>query len=161
MKIPQIDINHLTQDDVKALINAEKHPKNVLKYKNIINQIEQSLVLVSNTYKCTVEDKSRHIIYNFNVHSTPIATIFSIGLMFDENKYHLIRLDFGDNLRHTNNIGTDNETIIHGSHAHFNAPSGKYAPKNVIPIGKINEFKNINKIKDALTKFIKYTNINT
>lgn len=160
-EISKLDIDHLTQNDVLTLIDAEKHPQHILEYQDIVNQIQQSLVLVSNTYRCTVEDKTRHIIYDFNIHSTPISTHFSIGLMFNENKYHLIRLDFGDNLRHTNNVGTSNETVIVGSHAHFNAPSGKYSPKNVIPIGDFNEFKNLKKIKDVLSKFIDYTNITT
>lgn len=157
--ISKIDINHLTEHDVKTLIDAEKHPTNVLKYRDIIDQIEQTLILSSNSYKCSVEDKVRSIIYDFHIHTTPIATIFSIGLMFQDNRYHLVRLDFGDNLRHTNYINTNHSIVVYGSHAHFNAPSGKYSPKNVVPIGSINEFKNIRKIKDALLKFIDYTNI--
>lgn len=159
MKIPKIDINHLTEQDINMLINAEKHPTSILKYHDIIDQIEQTLVLSSNTYKCSIEDKVRNIIYDFHVHLTPVATIFSIGLMFRDNKYHLVRFDFGDNLRHTNYINTNHSVVIYGSHAHFNAPSGKYVPKNVVPIGAISEFKNIKKIKDALLTFIDYTNI--
>ncbi len=106
-----------------------------------------------------MRDHVRKILYDFNIHSTPVSTNFTIGLMFDENKRHLIRLDFGENLRHTNDINTKNETVIYGSHAHFNAPSGKYVPKNVVPISNISEFKNINKIREALLTFIDYTNI--
>lgn len=159
MKISKIDINHLTEQDIKTLIDAEKHPTNVLRYREIINQIEQTLILSSNSYKCLVKDKVRNIIYDFHVHMTPIATIFSIGLMFRDNKYHLVRLDFGENLRHTNYANTEHSVVIYGSHAHFNAPSGKYSPKNVVPIGNISEFKNIKKIRDALIEFIDYTNI--
>lgn len=61
MKISKIDINHLTEQDIKTLIDAEKHPTNVLRYREIINQIEQTLILSSNSYKCLVKDKARNI----------------------------------------------------------------------------------------------------
>jgi len=67
MKISKIDINHLTEQDIKTLIDAEKHPTNVLRYREIINQIEQTLILSSNSYKCLVKDKVRNIIYDFHV----------------------------------------------------------------------------------------------
>lgn len=75
------------------------------------------------------------------------------------NKVHLIRLDFGTNLRHINNFGTANEEIVRSSHAHINSPAGKYTPKNVVPISEIDEFKNIKEIKAGLDEFISYTNI--
>ncbi|WP_367341832.1 hypothetical protein [Limosilactobacillus sp.] len=158
--ISKVDINNLSEHEVNILINAEKNPSSILEYQEIINDIEESLVpLSAHTYRCEVKDRQRNIIYQFQVHSTPIATRFSIGLMFCDNHIHLIRLDFGEDLRHTNNYGTDEEKVICGSHAHFNSPANKYASKNVIPIGKIDEFKNIKFIRDVLMQFIKYTNI--
>lgn len=155
-----MDINNLNENEVNLLIDAEKNPINALKYQDIIEQIQQTLVLSSShTYRCSVKDNKRGIIYQFQVHSTPIITKFSVGLMFVENKVHLIRMDFGDDLRHTNNYVTENEVVILGSHVHINLPAGKYVSKNVIPIGSINEFKNIKKIKDGLDEFISYTNI--
>lgn len=137
----KVDINNLSIDDVHALIQAEKMPTNILKYQDIMNQIHQTLILSSYTYKCRVKDVERQILYDFRVHTTPVSTIFSIGLMFDENKNHLVWFDFGENLRHVNDYGTENEKVIYGSHVHFNSPAGKYVPKNVIPVGGIDEFK--------------------
>lgn len=160
IEITNLDINDLNDCDVRMLIEAEKNPDNILEYREIINQIQESLIIVSaHTYRCVVKDKMRKIIYNFQVHTTPISTNFSVGLMFLENKVHLIRLDFGTNLRHINNFGTANEEIVRGSHAHINSPAGKYTPKNVIPISEIDEFKNIKEIKAGLDEFISYTNI--
>ncbi|MBM6786964.1 hypothetical protein B6U55_03020 [Ligilactobacillus salivarius] len=82
-----------------------------------------------------------------------------MSLRFTENNYHLLRLDFGDNLRHTNNIGKEDEYKVYGSHAHFNAPPGKYDKKNVVPIEDISEFKNLKLIRDVFLEYINYTNI--
>lgn len=68
-------------------------------------------------------------------------------------------MDFGDDLRYVNNYGTKSELVILGSHAHLNSLAGKYVSNNVIPIGSIDEFKNVKKIKDALDEFISYTHI--
>ena len=141
------------------LINAEKNPTNIMEYQDIINQIHQTLILTSHTYRCSVKDNKRGIVYRFQIHSTPITTRFSVGLMFIENRIHLIRLDFGDDLRYVNNYGTKSELVILGSHAHLNSLAGKYVSNNVIPIGSIDEFKNVKKIKDALDEFISYTHI--
>ncbi|WP_235971898.1 DUF6978 family protein [Limosilactobacillus urinaemulieris] len=138
-----MDINNLNENEVRTLIEAEKNLTNELEYQEIVNQIQQTLILSSHTYRTSVEDEKRKIIYQFQVHSTPIATRFSVGLMFIDNRIHLIRLDFGDDLRHTNNYGTDNEIVVLGSHAHVYSPAGKYISKNVIPISSIEEFKNI------------------
>lgn len=159
--INKFDIENLDKVTIKYLINAEKHPDNEMKYKEIINQIEQSLIIDNDSYRCKVTDTKREIVYDFQIHTTPLETNFSIGLMFTGYDIHLVRFDFGDNLRHKNNVGTTQETVVLGSHAHFYAQSNKYIPKNVVPIGDIKEFVNISKIKDALLKFIDYTNIKT
>lgn len=81
-------------------------------YDEIYNQIVESFVYISHTYRCIVVDNSRGIKYNLMIHTTPLETKFSISLMFKESHYHLLRFDFGDQLRHTN---PDN-TVIKGSH---------------------------------------------
>ena len=91
-----------------------------MEYQDIINQIHQTLILTSHTYRCSVKDNKRGIVYRFQIHSTPITTRFSVGLMFIENRIHLIRLDFGDDLRYVNNYCTKSELVILGSHAHLN-----------------------------------------
>ena len=50
MKISKIDINHLTEQDIKTLIDAEKHPTNVLRSREIFNQIVVTLLVRSNSY---------------------------------------------------------------------------------------------------------------
>ncbi len=155
----KLNINNLTIKQVNALIKSEKNPPNVLKYNDVYKQIVEGVVYTGHTYKCEVRDVLRKISYNLLVHTTPIETHFSISLMFTENHFHLIRFDFGDNLRHTNYAGTDHEKIVVGSHVHYNASPQKYAPKNVVPIEEIDEFKNIKIIKDAFVEFLKYTNI--
>ena len=154
-----MDINNLTITQVQQLIEEEKNPQNVLEYRDVYDQIVSSLVYSAHTYRCQVIDRIRNIEYDFLVHTTPLETQFSLSLMFTENHYHLIRFDFGENLRHTNYVGTDHEEVIVGSHVHYNASPNKYDPKNVIHIGEIEEFKNIELIKDAFLEYIKYTNI--
>ncbi|UYD07854.1 DUF6978 family protein [Limosilactobacillus vaginalis] len=154
-----MDLNNLNENEVRVLINAEKNLTNIMEYQDIINQIHQTLILTSHTYRCSVKDNKRGIVYRFQIHSTPITTRFSVGLMFIENRIHLIRLGFEDDLRHVNNYGTKSELVILGSHTHLNSPAGKYVSKNVIPIGSIDEFKNVKKVKDALDEFISYTHI--
>ncbi|GFZ26141.1 DUF6978 family protein [Lactobacillus corticis] len=151
--------DELTMEEINELIEAEKNPNSILDFKDILDQVNQNLVFSSHSYRCKVVDKKRKILYDLQVHETPLDTVFSVGLMFEENKRHLVRLDFGPNIRHTNNIGTEQETVIIGSHAHFNSDSGKYSPKNVVPIADLSEFKNLYRIREVVNKFIKYTNI--
>ncbi|MDO4855395.1 MAG: hypothetical protein Q3978_02395 [Limosilactobacillus gorillae] len=159
--INKLDIENLDKATIKQLISAEKYPDNEMEYNDIINQIEQSLIIYSNSYHCKATDTNRKIVYDFQMHTTPLETNFSIGLMFTEYDIHLVRFDFGNNLRHKNNVGSSQETVVLGSHVHFYAHANKYIPKNVVPIGSIKEFVNISKIKDALLNFIDYTNIKT
>lgn len=156
-----MDINNLNISEVYTLIEAEKHPKSLLKFQDVYNQIKNTLVILTNSYRCEIVDETRNIFYKLLVHTTPVETTFSISLMFLENHYHLIRFDFGKSLRHVNYIGTDHEEVVVGSHVHYNASPSKYDAKNVLPISDISEFKNIKVIKDAFLKFIDYTNIKT
>ena len=68
-------------------------------------------------------------------------------------------IKFIKNYDYTNNQGTPDEYVVIGSHAHLNSPSNKYAPKNVLPIGKLADFVNIKLIKDAINQYTKTTNI--
>ena len=154
-----IEPSKLTLNDVQTLIEAEKNPEFPLEYRDVYNQIVNSFIHLAGKYKCTVIDRSRDVVYKLMILCTPIKTKFSISLMFSESHYHLIRFDFGEDLRHINNYHSDNEKEILGSHVHLNAPPGKHNAKNVIPISSIDEFKNIKIIKDAFLEFIKYTNI--
>lgn len=80
MKISKIDINHLTEQDIKTLIDAEKHPTNVLRYREIINQIEQTLILSSNSYKCLVKDKVRNIWFSCSHDSNSYYFLYWINV---------------------------------------------------------------------------------
>ena len=57
--INKFDIENLDKVTIKYLINAEKHPDNEMKYKEIINQIEQSLIIDNDSYRCKVTDTAR------------------------------------------------------------------------------------------------------
>lgn len=155
----KLDLNELTTEQIEILIKAEKNPENAMDYRDILDQVFQSIIFTGQSYRCIVVDGKRSVRYQFQIHTTPVETIFSVGLMFEENHYHLLRLDFGDNLRHTNNIGRDNEYVVKGSHAHINSPSSKYVAKNVTPISELTEFANIKLIKDAVDEYLKYANI--
>ena len=39
-----MDINNLSQTDINELIQAEKNPKNVMEYQDIVNQVTQQLI---------------------------------------------------------------------------------------------------------------------
>ena len=156
-----MDINNLSQTDINELIQAEKNPKNVMEYQDIVNQVTQQLIHSSETFRCTVIDYRRNINYDFRIHTTPTESHFSVGLMFIDNGYHLLRLDFGSDLRHVNDRGTDHEYTVLGSHAHVNSPAGKYIHKNVIPISDFKEFATLKRISDVVTKYIDYTHIKT
>lgn len=153
------DLDNLTEEEVMDLISYEKNPTDPLEYNEVYSQIIGTLTYSSKSYRCGVIDKSRKIMYSLNIHTTPVNTVFSIGLMIIENHKHLVRFDFGEGLKHTNNIGIDDEEVIHGSHVHFNSPAGKYESKNVVPIGNIENFSNIRTIIKAWERFIKYANI--
>lgn len=153
------DLDNLSDNEVIELIEYEKNPTDPLKYNDIYNQIVTTFLPQSKTFKCSVKDNSRNIVYKFNAHTTPISTNFSIGLIIDKNKYHLLRFDFGKDLRHINDFGTDHEKTIIGSHVHIYAPSGKYIPKNVIPISSYKDFKNLKSIVEVMDKFVSYVNI--
>lgn len=152
------DLNNLEDNDIKELLEYEKNPSNPLEYEDVYNQIVSTLIYSTGKYTCEVVDNLNNIVYIFSTLTTPVPNIFTISLRFTENNYHLLRLDFGDNLRHTNNIGKEDEYKVYGSHAHFNAPPGKYDKKNVVPIEDISEFKNLKLIRDVFLEYINYTN---
>ena len=133
------------------LIEYEKNPENLMQYHEIHEQIISTLVFKANTYRCKVKDAYNDILYILNIHTTPISTRFSIGLRFTGINKHLLRLDFGDTLRHTNNRGEADEYIVYGSHAHFNSSDDKYSNKNVIPIDKLSEFKNLKLLINSIS----------
>lgn len=153
------DLSNLSEEDVMDLIKYEKNPDKPLEYKKVYSWIVETLVFSNETKRCNVMDPERDIMYLLNVHTTPSPDFFSISLIFVETNRHLVRFDFGNTLRHTNNKGTNKEEIIVGSHVHFNAPPGKYDAKNVIPIGNIEEFVNLKTIHDAWNQFTRYANI--
>ncbi|MFC0290068.1 DUF6978 family protein [Bombilactobacillus bombi] len=154
-----MNLSNLTLDDAYKLIAYEKNPHYLLEYNEVYNQIVNTITYDNETYKCQIDDHRNSVFYALNVHTTPVETIFSIGLRDIESNIHLIRFDFGNHLRHTNNQGKKNEKIIHGSHVHFMSVPDKYSVKNVIAVGSIEEFKNLKRIKETFLKFIDYTNI--
>ncbi|KRL84035.1 DUF6978 family protein [Ligilactobacillus apodemi] len=153
------DLDNLTEQEIAKLIENEKNPENLMNYQDIYNQIVSTLIYESGAYRCNVKDLERNILYEFTVHTTPIQSRFSIGLRFLDVKKHLLRLDFGNTLRHKNNQNKDNEYVVYGSHAHIYSSDNKYEPKNVIPISDLDEFKNLKYIRDVFLEYIRYTNI--
>lgn len=154
-----MNLDKLSELDAKKLIQNQKNPISLLEYNEVYNQVANTLIHTSNTYKCQIIDKNEKIEYCFSTHTSPLPTNFSIGLRIAKNNIHLIRFDFGENLRHTNNFGQKNECVIIGSHVHILSSPDKRAPKNVIKIDNINGFKNLKIINDVFQKFISYTNI--
>lgn len=154
-----MDINNLSLTDANKLIQNQKEPKSILEYNGVYNQVANTLIHTSSTYKCQIIDKNEKIEYCFSTHTTPLPTNFSIGLRIEKNNIHLIRFDFGENLRHKNNFGQKNEYVITGPHVHILSSSNKRVPKNVIKVDNINSFKNLKIINDVFQQFISYTNI--
>lgn len=155
-----MNINNLSLADAKKIIHNQKEPKSILEYNEVYNQVANTLIYTSNTYKCQIIDKNEKIEYCFSTHTTPLPTNFSIGLRIEKNNIHLIRFDFGENLKHTNNYGEKDEYVVLGSHVHILAEPNKRTPKNVIKIDDITSFKNLKIINDVFRQFISYTNIN-
>ncbi len=153
------DLSNLNETEVMELIDYEKNPENIMEYQEIYNQIISTLVYETGSYRCKIEDRTHDIMYSLNIHTTPISTRFSVGLRFIGVNKQLLRLDFGDTLRHTDNQDEVDEYIVIGSHAHFNSPNDKHSKKNVIPIGDLPEFKNLKLIHDVFLEYIRYTNI--
>lgn len=153
------DLNNLTKEEAMKLIRYEKNPENVMEYQEIYNQIISTLVYETGTYRCKIKDRDHDIMYGLSIHTTPIRTKFSVGLHFIDANKQLLRLDFGDTLRHKNNLDEIDEYTVIGSHAHFNSPNDKNSKKNVIPIGNLPEFKNLKLIHDVFIEYIRYTNI--
>jgi len=157
--LKKYELDNLNEKEVMELIKYEKNPENLMEYQDIYNQIVSTLVYETGSYYCKIRDRDNNITYSLGIHTTPINSRFSVGLRFTEVNKQLLRLDFGDTLRHTNNQGKVNEYIVHGSHAHFNSPNDKYSKKNVIPIADLPEFKNLKLIHDVFIEYIRYTNI--
>lgn len=152
------------------LIQNEKNPKRPLTFKYVYNAIENSFSGTVQRQQCEIDDNNRGIRYRLLINETPVPTVFTILLMFDLNKnnkwtklnhYHLMRFDFvgNKNSRHINNYGTKHESYVYGNHVHIMVPPDKNSPKKAIPIGDINEFKNLKAIKDAFYSFLKINNV--
>lgn len=161
-KWEDLNLSENDLEEVQQMIEDEKNPENVLKYEEIEKQIISSLDLdCSRQYKakCNIIDHKREITYELLTHQAKISGRFSIGLRNTVEENFLLRIDYGNTLRHTNNKGKNNEYLVLGAHIHLIAPNDKHSIKNVIPIECVKEFKNIYTIAEVFAKFTDITNI--
>lgn len=155
-----MNIENLTQVEVKELIERLKNPTNEFAFRRVYNDINAlALLPVNKKHKLEILDPVDGIEYVLNVNETPISSVFTIVLRFSDYPHHLLRLDFGQHLRHKNNYGTDDEYVVTGSHCHVYTLPDKQSLKNVTAISDITEFQNIAIISEAYSQFLEYTNI--
>ncbi|MCZ9310655.1 hypothetical protein PAF15_01520 [Weissella koreensis] len=153
------DLENLTNTQVNKLIKDKKNPVEVLKFDEIYSELLS--LLIPGIYKdnTIIFDKDEDIEYILHVFQSPLPDHFSIGIRFKSISMTLIRFDFGSDLRHKNNYGQTDEYCVTGPHVHVYSSDLKHEPKNVTPLSAYSDFKNINIIKEAFTKFLNYTNI--
>ncbi|CAH1854505.1 DUF6978 family protein [Convivina praedatoris] len=158
------DLDHLTFINKIELLYAEKSLKHSMKLDELL--IAQLIPVISSE-KMKLYDKHNNlvqfsedgILYEINTYQGIESDHFSVGIRFNKYDYFMIRFDFGKTLRHTNNMNTENEEIIEGSHLHFYSHTDKSVSKNVIPIDKLKKFIHLNCLADTLQMVIQYTNI--
>lgn len=156
-----MDYDNLNESEITTLINNKKEPKNQEQYDQMYNEVITTLFSQRHSNRTVVLDTlDDNIDYILTTNQTPIETRFTIALILKTNQYTLVRFDFGETLKHTNNFGTDNEEVIKGSHVHIYCAPSKYSPKNVYPVASIPNLQSITLIKNAFLEFISYTKIN-
>lgn len=153
-----MDLDDLNDTEVFYLIKNEK--KKILEFKNVYNELVNTFINQSQKYHTVIIDAKEDVEYIINILETPIQTTFTITLRFKDDPHHLLRFDFGNELRHKNDYGKPTQYSVIGSHLHIYALPDKKSIKNVVPISNIKEFKNISIIADAYAEFVRYTNIN-
>lgn len=159
------DLDNLNFTDKMNLLYADKHLKHNVSFEELlieplVTSISKLKFRLTDDSNGTVQFKDGDILYEINIHQGITRDRFSVGIRFLNFDLIMIRFDFGNTLRHTNNANTDEEEVILGSHLHFYSNSSKYSTKNVIPLSKIKKFKNLNELSETLSTLIEYTNIN-
>lgn len=158
------DLENLAFFEKINLLYAEKLIENDNAIEKIINT---NLITEVNSYKFKLKDSNNDsiqfningILYEINIHQSKTQDKFTINIRFEGIDLCMIRFDFGNNLRHTNNVNKDNEYVVVGSHIHFFSNTDKYATKNVLPMSRVNKFKNLNDLSNAVIKLMNYMNI--
>lgn len=154
-----MDLSNLNDGEVFYLIKRLKVPQSVLEFNQVYTEIVTALTPGLTKARTIVLDETENIQYILDIFDSGRPPIFSILIRFKDDPHHLVRIDFGDNLRHTNKFGTDDEYVVLGAHMHVYALPGKNAPKDVIPIEDVSEFKNVKTIAEAYKEFLVYVNI--
>lgn len=159
------DLDNLDFRDKVNLLYAEKHLRYNVNFEDLLTEplvtsIRKLKFSLTDTNNDTVKFKSGDILYEMNIHQGITRDRFSVGIRFLNCDLTMIRFDFGNTLRHTNNAHTNEEEVILGSHLHFYSNSSKYATKNVIPLTRIQKFSKLNELYETLNMLIEYTNIN-
>ncbi|MGX7023836.1 DUF6978 family protein [Vagococcus hydrophili] len=146
-----MDLDNLSDNEVKNLIKSLKNPTRLFAIEDINAQISTMFGNIDiDKTMIGVIDNIEYTLHIFR--GKREANRYSINLRFT-NKYHqLIRLDIGSN--HTN---PDNTQII-GDHIHFY--SNKFPKRDCVayPIN-VTDFPNVSNIIDAFNQFTLYTNI--
>lgn len=155
-----LNLDKQTLSKVMKLIEAEKHPDNVIEFNDIFMRFVRTLTTDVTSGRCVITETLTDLRYILDYHLTPISTQYTIQLRNPKTNIILVRFDFGNTIRHTNNRNEPNEYKVVGSHIHIYADPDKHTLKNVIPISTIDNFPNIKIIVDAFIAFLQYTRVN-
>lgn len=151
-----MDINNLTSEDVKYLIESLKHPSNLFSINEIRNKlislnlerIKEDSVVVGES------DGIEYILHVFVSSTFYLQKRYSIHLRLKSNHEQIVRVDVGQG--HHNPDGYPDTR--HLDHIHIYNPDIMPHDKIAFPLSQA-KFPNVNSIVDAFDSFLEYTNI--
>lgn len=154
-----IDINDLTDKDVRYLIKSLKEPNSSLEIEAIKNKLLTLDVqkIKEDTIVLGIVDNIEYILHVFTTKYLHYDRRYSIHLRFAANHEHLIRVDVGDS-SHNNPTGYPKCGKV--DHVHFYRQDIEPHDAIAIPLSEC-DFPNIQNIVEAFDEFLNYNNINS
>lgn len=148
-----MDFNNLNDAEVKEIIQRLKHPKKLLSFQKIVQQLTSMLFGKIKIDELVFDEDG--IDYIFHIYRGEIdPNRFSIHLRLKEFSHHIIRLDINPTQPHPNPDGRE----INSSHLHIY--SNKFPKRDLIAIPlEETDFPNVETIIEAVNAFLKYSNI--
>lgn len=141
-----MDINSLTDQEVKILVNEIKH---------FADSLTINIPLIG-MYELNADVKSQKIEYKFHIYRGNIKNKYSLHLRFSENNIHLVRLCINGTVHH-NKL---DETKVGSNHIHiYKYDSSKDEIFDYAYNLDTFPFDKNDKLSDAVNKFTKYVNI--
>ena len=152
----KVNLNSLTRDQIKILINDLKHPSKEFDINEIRRQIQLTNIskLKRSTLIIGTIDNIDYVLHIYLVQRAGNKRKCSIHLRFKNTNEHLIRIDIGSG--HLNPKGFPD--CKHIDHIHIYNPNFEPHDSIAYPLSDY-QFPNIITILKAFDSFLIYTNI--